>query len=256
MDLTFSPDVLLLLAASAALAGFTDALAGGGGLITIPVLLLAQVPPVAAVATNKLQGTCGTLTASLTLMRKGEVCLAAIAPDLPFALLGAMAGALAIQHVDPHMVDIAIPLTLAAIALYFLLAPTAGAVRRETRVPTVVTRAGIIPAIGFYDGFLGPGAGSFFALMGVALRGQTLVGATASAKALNFVTNAASLAVFIASGKVVWLVGGVMIFGQIGGAYLGSLAIVAGGARLIRPVIVVTCLAMIARYAWQKGWPV
>jgi len=177
LDLTFSPDVLLLLAASAALAGFTDALAGGGGLITIPVLLLAQVPPVAAVATNKLQGTCGTLTASLTLMRKGEVCFAAIAPDLPFALLGAMAGALAIQHVDPHMVDIAIPLTLAAIALYFLLAPTAGAVRRETRVPTVVTRAGIIPAIGFYDGFLGPGAGSFFALMGVALRGQTLVGA-------------------------------------------------------------------------------
>jgi uncharacterized protein len=254
VDLILTPETLGLLGLVAAIAGFADALAGGGGLITIPILLLVQLPPIAAVATNKFQGTFGTLTAAITLTRKGQVNLAAIGACLPWAFFGAVLGALCVQWIDPKSLDALIPLILAGIAIYFLFAPKAGDVAAKPRLPAAITCRLVVPAIGFYDGFFGPGAGSFFALCGVALRGETLVRATGSAKVLNFVTNAASLGVFIASGKVVWLAGAAMIVGQIVGAYMGSLAIVAGGARLIRPFIIFTSLAMIIRYAWQKGW--
>jgi uncharacterized membrane protein YfcA len=111
----------------------------------------------------------------------------------------------------------------------------------------------LVPIIGFYDGFFGPGTGSFFSVIGVSLRGQTLISATAVAKVLNFATNIASLILFIASGKVIWAVGLIMVCGQVIGAYAGAHAAIKGGARLIRPVIVVVCFAMVGRYFWQKG---
>jgi len=112
----------------------------------------------------------------------------------------------------------------------------------------------VVPGIGFYDGMFGPGAGSFFSMAGVALRGQNLVTATAHAKLLNFASNIAALAVFVAGGKVLWTVGAVMVAGQVIGAWAGSHAMVRGGAKLIRPVIVTVCFAMLGRYLWQKGY--
>jgi len=111
-----------------------------------------------------------------------------------------------------------------------------------------------VPAIGVYDGFFGPGAGSFYAMTGSALQGQSIVAATANAKLMNFASNIASLIVFIAGGKVLWLVGGVMILGQMLGAYIGSMAVISIGGKLVRPVIVFVCLLMIARYGWQQGY--
>lgn len=242
---------LLILATVAVAAGFIDTLAGGGGLITIPAMLLMQVPPVQAIATNKLQGTFGTLASTLTLMRRRQVTWDDIKAACLSSFMGASLGAAAIQFVDASVLDLLIPIVLVSIGLYFLLAPSAGTVERKPRMGSGLYRSCIVPLIGFYDGFFGPGTGSLFSLAEVALRGRNLVRATASAKGMNLASNMASLVVFIIGGKVLWILGGTMAIGQVIGAYLGSLVLMTGGSRLIRPLIVIVCFAMVGRYLYQ-----
>jgi uncharacterized membrane protein YfcA len=253
MYFVLSPEILAGLFAAAAIAGFVDAIAGGGGLITIPVLLLAQVPPLQALATNKLQSSFGSLTASLMVLRRRLVRWSEMRRLFVCSLLGSCLGAFAVQFVSAATLDIVIPIVLVSIATYFLLAPNAGAVERKPRVNEAVYKGVVVPGIGFYDGMFGPGTGSFFSLAGVALRGRDLLTATAQAKILNFASNLASLLVFIAGGKVLWAAGAAMVAGQVLGAWGGSHAMVRGGTRLIRPMIVTVCVVMLGRYLWQKG---
>ena len=234
-------------------AGFIDTIAGGGGLLTVPSLLLAGLPTIAALATNKLQSSSGTLTASLTMIHKKQVKLPTVAGAFAMSFTGSLAGCWLVQHIPPHHLDVVIPLVLTGIAIYFVRNKTAGEHLGPPRIGIWLYRLCVVPVIGFYDGFLGPGTGSFFGLSGVALQGETLVAATAKAKLLNFASNSAALLAFLASGKIVWLVGLAMIAGQITGAYLGAHVMIRGGARLIRPLIVVMCLAILLRYAVQKG---
>lgn len=253
MDFVLSPEIIAMLFCAAAIAGFVDAIAGGGGLITIPVLLLAQVPPVQALATNKLQASSGSLTASMMVIRRGLVKVPEVRNLFIASLIGSAIGTLAVQFVNAKTLDVLIPIVLVGIALYFLLAPGAGAVEKKPRLNSGAYRGVVVPGIGFYDGMFGPGTGSFFSLAGVALRGQNLITATANAKVLNFASNIASLTVFILGGKVVWAAGGAMILGQVIGAWGGSHAMVRGGTKLIRPMIVTVCVVMLGRYLWQKG---
>jgi uncharacterized protein len=254
MDVVLSPEVLAALFSAAMIAGFVDAIAGGGGLITIPVLLLAQVPPLHALATNKLQGSFGSLTASVMALRRGLVHWSDMRILFVCSLIGSAIGAFAVQFVRAQTLDIVIPVVLVAIAMYFLLAPNAGAVEKKPRVNQAAYRGVVVPGIGFYDGMFGPGTGSFFSLAGVALRGQNLLTATAQAKVLNFASNIASLVVFIAGGKVLWTAGAAMVIGQVIGAWGGSHAMVRGGTKLIRPMIVTVCVVMLGRYLWQKDF--
>jgi uncharacterized protein len=247
------PEMLAVLALGAGVAGFVDTLAGGGGLITVPLLLVSGLPPLAALATNKLQGCFGTLAASLALLARRQISLAEVKGGFAAAFCGGLLGALTVRLINPSALDVLIPVTLGGIALYFLVAPRAGEIEGQARLAKAPYLAFVLPTIGFYDGFFGPGTGSFYAAVGVAWRGETLLAATAFAKLLNFASNLGAFLLFLWAGKVVWIVGGVMIFGQVVGAYAGTHAMIGGGARLIRPVIVVMCFMMIARYAWQKG---
>ncbi|HJV87674.1 MAG TPA: TSUP family transporter [Noviherbaspirillum sp.] len=253
MDVVLSPEVLAMLFGAAMVAGFIDAIAGGGGLITIPALLLAQVPPLHTLATNKLQGSFGSLTASLMALRRGLVNWVDMRALFACSLAGAAIGAWAVQFVNTKTLDIVIPVVLVSIGLYFVLAPNAGALDNRPRMNDAAYRGVVVPGIGFYDGMFGPGTGSFFSMAGVALRGHNLVTATAQAKVLNFASNIASLAVFIAGGKVMWTVGATMVGGQVIGSWAGSHAMVRGGTKLIRPMIVTVCCVMLAKYTWQKG---
>ncbi len=247
-------ETLAVLGAGASIAGFVDTLAGGGGLITVPLLLLTGLPPLQVLATNKLQGSFGTLSATLTLLRKRQIFFGEIEVGFAAAFAGGLLGALAVRISKAAALDVLIPVVLAGIALYFLFAPSAAEIGGRVRLGRGAYLGGVVPAIGFYDGFLGPGTGSFFALSGVALRGETLLKATAFAKVLNFGSNLGALSLFLVAGKMVWAYGGVMILGQILGATAGSHAMIRGGARLIRPLIVAVCLIMILRYLWQKGY--
>lgn len=253
MDFIIQGDALILLFFVALTAGFIDAMAGGGGLITIPFLLLMQLPPILALGTNKLQGCSGSLTATLAMVKNRQVRLADVRGPFICAFIGAGFGTLAVQMINPKALDAVVPIILVGIGLYFLLAPKAGDIDSKPRLDDRLYRFVVVPVIGFYDGFFGPGTGSFFSLVGVSLRGQNLISATAVAKVLNFATNIASLILFVAGGKVIWQVGLVMVGGQVIGAYTGAHAAIKGGAKVIRPIIVVVCFGMVGRYFWQKG---
>ena len=243
-----SNEVLLLLLLAAFVAGFIDTLAGGGGLITIPALLLAGVAPLEALATNKLQSVFGVLTASLTLLRRRLLIWSEMRGLFLAALIGSALGAASVQFVNPAALDFVIPLVLAGIAVYYLLAPKAGDLETQPRLHEKSFRLLVVPVIGFYDGMFGPGTGSFFSTAGVALRGLDLIKATIRAKILNLATNLAAVLVFAAGGHMLWKVGAVMLVGQMAGAWLGTHAVIRGGSRLIRPLLVTVCLVMLARY--------
>ena len=248
MEYLYSNETIFILALVGTLAGFIDAVAGGGGLITLPALLLVQIPPVQALATNKLQGSFGTLSASITLIKKGAINIKTLKISILTCLIGSAIGTVAVQLSPPEALTIVIPIVILFICLYFLFAPSIGETESKPKLSTRLWKYCCVPVMGFYDGYLGPGAGMFYALGGVALRGKTLVSATATAKLLNFASNIASLVVFILGGKIVWAVGLSMAAGQILGGHLGASAVVTKGANFIRPVIVIVCLSMLAKY--------
>jgi uncharacterized membrane protein YfcA len=250
----FSSELLLFLFLAAIVAGFLDTLAGGGGLITLPALILSGIPPLAALGTNKLQGSMGTLTATLVMLRKGRVHWDDVKFLMLSAFIGSLAGTIVVQFINTKLLTLVIPAVLLCTALYFIAAPQPGDKGPlKPRMSNSLYAKTVVPLIGWYDGMFGPGTGSFFALAGVTLRGCHLIDATAVAKTLNFSTNFASLLVFLIAGKVAWIVGIVMICGQFAGAYLGSLCLLRINPKFLRLVIVCMCLAMLGRYAWSLG---
>lgn len=250
MDVQLTLETILMLVAVAGIAGFIDAIAGGGGLLTIPAMLLANIPPILTLGTNKLQAASGALAASITMFKKGVVQPSKIKRAIAGAFIGATIGTIAVQMSPPDMLQKLIPFLIAAIGIYTLFAPSLGEVEAEPRISEGAWQKLVAPLIGFYDGYVGPGTGMFFALGNVALRGREIITATGTAKVLNLSTNIASLIFFILGGNVLWKVGLAMMVGQTVGAYFGSHMVVKGGSKLIRPVIVMVCLAMIAKYVF------
>jgi uncharacterized protein len=241
------PEILALLVLVAAVAGLIDAIAGGGGLLALPALLWAGLPPVAALATNKLQGTFGTATASWRFIRNGEIDLGRLRVPILFTFAGSAAGTLAVQHVGSERLASIVPGLLIAFALYFLFSPRIGDRDAQHRVSHAVFGLLAGFGLGFYDGFFGPGTGSFFAAAFVLLLGYNMRRATAGTKVLNFTSNIASLLFFAAGGHVVWQVGLAMGLGQVAGAWVGSHLVIRHGTRLIRPLLVIVSLAISAR---------
>ncbi|MCU9997984.1 TSUP family transporter [[Pasteurella] aerogenes] len=249
-----SLQILAILFVVACVAGFIDAIAGGGGLITIPALLMAGLPPAMALGTNKLQSCGGSFSASLYFLRQKAVNLKEIWLLILMTFIGAVLGTILIQLVDSSLIKRAIPFLVLAIGLYFLLTPSLGEEDRQKRVSYGVFAFTAGFGIGFYDGFFGPGTGSMFSLAFVTLLGFNLANATAHAKVLNFTSNIASLIFFLIGGKVIWSVGLVMMVGQFIGGNLGAKMVLTKGKMLIRPMVVMMSFIMTAKMAYEQGW--
>lgn len=243
LDLT----ILVALGFVGLLAGFVDAIAGGGGLIALPVLLSVGIPPVTAFGTNKLQSVVGTAIAAFTYWRKGFVSLQLLAIAIPLTFVGSFLGALAVKSIDTTVLQYAVPVALIAVALYFAFAPKLTDEDSQARLSTVIFVPVMGFAIGFYDGILGPGTGSFLTLGFVTLFGFGVTRAAGHTKVLNLTSNIGALALFIPSGNVVLPVAVAMIIGQIVGGYLGALTGIRFGAKLIRPLVVVVSIALAAK---------
>lgn len=250
----FSVELLLFLFVIAIIAGFLDTLAGGGGLIVLPALILSGIPPLAALGTNKLQGSMGTATASYVLLKKRSVSWHDTKPLMLSAFLGAIAGTIAVQFINTNILSFVIPAVLVFIAAYFLVSPTPKSLESVPKLACRPYKNIVVPLIGGYDGMFGPGTGSFFALAGISCRGHGLISATATAKLLNFSTNIASLIVFLIAGKVVWLVGGVMMLGQLMGAWLGAHSLLKISPAYLRAIVVIMSTSMLIKYADSMGW--
>jgi uncharacterized membrane protein YfcA len=245
--MSLDPLVLLALAGAGMLAGFVDAIAGGGGLIALPALLAAGVPPIAALGTNKVQSVIGTGAAALTYWRRGYVSLRALAIAMPLTFAASIVGAFVVKQVDTSLLSVAVPVMLIAIALYFLLAPRLTDDDRHARLRRDVFVPVMGAIVGFYDGLFGPGTGSFLTMGFVALFGLGVTRAAGNTKILNLCSNLGALALFIPSGDVVWAAAGAMAVGQLIGGYFGALTGIRFGAKLIRPLVVVVSLILAGR---------
>ena len=238
-----------LLTATAVLAGFIDAIAGGGGLIMMPALLFAGVPPLNALGTNKLQSSFGTAIAFRNYARGKLVDWRQHKWTIAAVFAGASAGVLIVQTIDNGLLKLIIPVLLLVMAGYTILSPRMHDEDAHERISAKAYRP-VAGGIGFYDGFFGPGTGSFFATTLVGLRGMGLTRATALTKLLNLTSNIASVLFFAIGGQIWWTLGLCMALGSMTGGWLGSHTAMKFGSRLIRPLLVLLSLGLTARVLW------
>ncbi|WP_420818560.1 TSUP family transporter [Paracoccus endophyticus] len=246
-------EVVALLVAAAGVAGFVDSIAGGGGLITVPALMLAGLPPDQALATNKVQGSFGAATAAASYARSGLVDLRAQLPTAALAFGARVAGAALVTAIPTGALRVILPVVLIAVALFFALKPGLDDTDRAARLTRGAFALTAVPVVGFYDGLIGPGAGAFYMLSFVMLAGFGVLRATAHTKLLNCASNLGGLAAFALTGQPLWLVGLAMGAAQMAGAWAGSRVAMRIGARVIKPLLVVTSTALALRLLWQMA---
>jgi uncharacterized protein len=242
----------LLLALCGAAAGFVDAIAGGGGLLTVPALLLAGLPEQTALGTNKMQACCGTALAVRNYARAGLITWPAVRAGVLGTLLFAALGAWTVTQMSADFLRPVIPWLLLGIAVWTIAAPRMGEEARAPRMPAAGFALLGGAVLGFYDGFFGPGTGSFWMVGCVLLAGHGLRQATAHTKVMNLTSNLASLAVFAAAGCVRPDVALPMIAGQLAGAHYGSRLALKNGPAVIRPVLFATVMLLAGKLLWEQ----
>ncbi|MDP4175645.1 MAG: TSUP family transporter [Bacteroidota bacterium] len=234
-------------------AGLVDAIAGGGGLITIPIMMSLGIPPHFVLGTNKFQASFGSFTASYYYVKKGGVELKKAIWGIVFTFAGAAIGTWSVQQVSSAVLNSIIPFLLFAIIIYTLFTPKLGEVEQRPRLSQNIFYFIFGLLLGFYDGFFGPGTGSFWAMAFVILLGFNLTKATGYTKVMNFTSNIVSFAIFISGGFVIYAAGISMALGQIIGSKLGAGLVIKRGAKFIRPIfitmVILTTLKLIySRY--------
>jgi len=250
-ELSLSLNMFLLLIVVAFTAGFIDAIAGGGGLLTIPALLTAGLPPHLVLGTNKLCATFGSATASYTFYsrklfqpRQWRFALIATA-------IGAAAGAFLAQQMSAQWLNQMLPVVVFLCGLYMLFYKAPKQQHSET---SQVGRKRQWPqglSLGFYDGIAGPGTGAFWTVSTLLLYPLDLLRSTGVARTMNFVSNAMALSVFIIAGQVAWMLGISMGIALMIGAAIGARIAISGGHKLIRPIFIIMVLALTVRLIWQ-----
>jgi uncharacterized protein len=246
---------LVVVAVAAALAGFVDAIVGGGGLVLVPALFAVypQAAPATLLGTNKGGAVWGTAWATLQYARRVSLRWHALLPAVAAALAGSFAGAWTVTLVSADGLKRALPFVLGAVLAYTLLRKELGrhhAPRFEGRREALVASA-IGAAIGFYDGFFGPGTGSFFVFLFVRALGYDFLNASASAKLLNTATNAAALVLFAWKGHVWWHLAVVIALANVAGSLAGTRLALKHGAGFVRGVFIVVVTLLIAKTAYD-----
>lgn len=249
---SFAPEIWLLVTmfGVAVLTGFIDSIAGGGGLVMMPALLAAGLPPHLAIGTNKLQSLFGTSVSCWNYWKGGLVDIRGNLPLVVLVFGGSAVGAVLVQQVDAGILRYIVPVFLIGMAAYVILSPRMTDEDAHERL----SRKGYAPvavSISFYDGFFGPGTGQFFTTSLVSLRGHGLTRATGNAKLLNATTNWAAVLIFAIGGKVVWLLAVTMAAGAMLGGYLGSHFAMRHGAKIIRPLMIAASLGLTAKIIWD-----
>ncbi|HSY54808.1 MAG TPA: TSUP family transporter [Opitutaceae bacterium] len=225
-------------------AGFVDSIAGGGGLITLPVFFSFGIPPQFALGTNKLQAAFGSGGAAWHYSKSGIVKLSDCGLGIGFTLVGAVAGTLTVQRLDPTFLKHFIPIVLLAIAGYMIFRPKLGEQDIHPRMKPLMFYATAGFALGFYDGFIGPGVGSFWTMAFMLGLGFNLTRATGYTKVMNLASNVASLVFFMLAGQVFYGAGLAMGAGQLLGARIGSRMVVKRGVKFVRPIFLTMVLAL------------
>ncbi len=245
----------VLLIGAAMLAGWVDAVVGGGGLIQLPALMLVPgFAPVHAIATNKVGSVMGTTVSSLTLYRRVRPDLRIAAPMAMIALSGAFGGAVVASHLPTSVFTPVILVALVAVLVFTLSRPTIGADEDSLELSLGAVLSRCVPfgaLVGFYDGVMGPGTGSFLVLGIAVLAHQSFLHATATTKIVNLATNVGALLFFIPQGFVEWRLGILIGVANMVGGYIGARTAVRLGSRFVRVILIVVVTALVAKLGWQ-----
>ena len=247
--------VLVLLGSAAVAAGFVDAVVGGGGLIQLPALLLGlpHAAPMEILATNKLASICGTSVSSATYYRRIRPDPRTFGPMMVLAFAGSFTGAAAASQIPRSAFEPIVLVALVVVGGYVLLKPSLGGetALRYAGHRHLAAALAVGFVIGFYDGALGPGTGSFLVFSLVGLLGYSFLEASAKARLANWATNLGALALFVPQGAVLWKVGLVMGGCNLVGSYVGARVAVSRGARFVRIFFIVVVSAFVVRIGGQ-----
>ena len=248
MDIAnFSIEILTFLFFVGVVAGFLDTLVGGGGLLAVPALLLSGIPPIYVLGTNKFQGSMGTGIATFLLFKKKKLDWNSVKNLMFASFIGSIVGGVIIQFVDTQFLSFVIPIVLVFIAIYFIVSPKPKSTVGNSK-PNKKFELFAVPVVGFYDGMFGPGAGSFFAMTGVMIKKLEIIQATILAKPLNFASNIAGFIVFFSFGHIAFLIGLLMMIGQMIGAFFGTHYLLKANPLIIRFLIVIISISMLIKY--------
>ena len=245
-----SIEELALLSVVALIAGAVDAVAGGGGLLTVPAFLAAGLPPHLALGTNKAQAVFGSGAALVGFARARLVDPTLARISFPLGLVGSAAGAALVLLLEPSILEPVVLALLVAVAIALAFRPTLLEGRRLLPNPRLAV-AGLALVIGAYDGFFGPGTGTFLVLGMVWWLGFTPTRASANAKVINFASNLAAVAIFAARGEVLWQVAAPMAVAQLLGGYLGTKVAVSGGDVLVRRVVLAVVFVLVGKLGFD-----
>lgn len=243
------------VAAASLLAGFIDAVAGGGGLVLVPALFstFPNAAPATLLGTNKGASVWGTGWATLQFVKRVDLPWKRLMPAAVLAGLGSFAGAWALTLMSADGLRKALPLVLLAVLIYTLAKKDLGREHtpRFTGRAEAMVAAGIALAVGFYDGFFGPGTGSFFVFLFVRLLGYDFLHASATAKLMNLLTNVFAIALFVSKGHIWWHVAAIMAVTNVAGSLLGTKLALKHGAGFVRGVFIVVVGALILKTAFD-----
>ncbi|WP_028244939.1 TSUP family transporter [Pseudoclavibacter soli] len=243
------------LALAALLAGLVDAIVGGGGLIQLPALLLVPgIQPAVALGTNKVGSIFGTVTSAITYARRVPPNFAKIWPAIVAAFVASFGGAVVASHLPASVFTPVIVIVLAGVLVFTLARPQFGIEVDEQTAPTAtraVVRAVCVGGlIGFYDGVLGPGTGSFLVIAFVAALHFEYLHAAGAAKWVNVATNAGALTFFVPLGVIDWRVALLLGAANMTGGYLGARLAVRLGSKFVRITLIVVVSALLLRLGW------
>lgn len=244
-------EILLVLFTVGLAAGIVDAIAGGGGLLTFPALLLAGLSPPQALATNKIQALTSVTSSAYRYIRLGIVDKRTIPVKAIASAVGAGMGAAAVRILDPTLIGRIVPLILIGIALFLLFSPKIRhGTHRRLLTENTFALAAVLP-IGFYDGFFGPGTGSLYAVAFVIFLARDLPSATADTKVLNAIGSLVAAIIFLSGGMIVWSAAIAMSAGGIIGGQIGAHLAIKLGAQFIRIGLVIISIALAIRLLIQ-----
>ena len=246
MDYLYSDTtVYTILFVVAFFASLIDSIAGGGGLLTTPSMLLVGMTPLNVLATNKFQSCFGTFTSTYNYYRNGLLVEKKRVLYFAVAFIGSSIGTLLVSRISNETLETVIPFLLISAAIFFITNKGPSGAKQNEKLIIIFNL--VVFAIGFYDGFFGPGTGSFFVLSFIIIKGANIMQATAITKLLNFASNFAAFMIFAFQGYVLWFLGLTMAVAQIAGAYTGSRFAIKNGEKVVRPVLVIVSILLSIR---------
>lgn len=240
---------VIFLCTAGFFAAFVDSISGGGGLISLPAFMLAGIPPHLALGTNKFCSSCASFISSIKYAKSSKVDFKLLKILIPFTFIGAVLGANTVLGIDGRYLNTIVLVFLLFVGIYSLFSKTIGIEDKFQGLNGKNISLGIVLALslGFYDGFLGPGTGSFLIFGLISIFNFDFVRAGGNGKVLNFISNIASLLIFALNGQINYRAGVPVAVCMIIGARFGTMVALRNGAKIIKPIFITMSLAVASK---------